>query len=196
MYHVDSREMLEGYGMPPLEVFHGYTNGIEVLKKTTRVFPDPSQLLLLGRKVLVNALLNRAAKMLGNDRPRHTVMARTPTWQEYQAMREEPPVLEAWKREFSDESLHVLLPFKEGRKDQETFEKMLKKESNWIPFHSEVLRPQWLKQPLITPLRFLGEVRSYVVQGVFYYAVHSMPNGVDLQFFYTTHNLRPLELME
>lgn len=178
--------------MAPLEVFEGYLKGVDKLNQTTRVFPDPSELLLLGRKLLVNTMLNQVAKALGNDRPRHTVISETPTWEEYQTMGGDRPKLEAWKREFSDESLHVLLPFKNNRKDEESFRTMSEKEKEWIPLG---LKPQWFKQPLITPLCYLGEIRSYVVQGTLYYAVHSVPNERGEQNYYSTQNVMPLSLV-
>lgn len=133
------------------------------------IFPNPVQLVAFGKKISVSYFLRTAALSLGFHQPLITVV-KQPTWAVVSQITKgtRHTVL---KREFSGSSQHVI---RKGMKLQKKdWDRMLESSKVWEKLKGFGI-PGWHEQPFIPELKYLGEVRCLVVNGVIAYTVYTV----------------------
>lgn len=146
-----------------------YSVGIAQIQKRVPVFPEPKQLEKIGKKLYQNHLLNSVASSLGHERPITTVMQR-PSWDDFTALRDSKSTI-VFKREFSEESNHFISC--SSNKVQSDFVDLSKGDALWAGME---IKPFWFQQAYIPQLRLMGELRSFVVNGMIIYTCFTLPN--------------------
>jgi hypothetical protein len=142
----------------------------ELVKRMT-VWPDPRDLLMAGTKLYFQAIIARCAISMGEPQV-HTPHVE-PTTEMIQRITERK--LDAvLKREFSSHGQHV---FSADTKNAVTkFERAYDREEVAYGWKNlEFNRPMWFLQPFIPGLKYLGEVRVFVVNGTIFKSIVTTP---------------------
>ena len=173
----------------PIDKMEEYIEALLQLMEVTVIFPNPVQLIAQGKKVSACMFMRLAALSLGYKQPMISVVKK-PTYEDVKAIisGERDTVL---KRENSDSCHHVI---RKGKKvNRRDFEQVLADGLVWeaSPFGI----PKWLEQPYIPDLMHLGEVRTFIVNGLITYMVLSVFGKDGNWQVETISKVRPKDLI-
>jgi hypothetical protein len=159
------------------------------LAEHTVIFPNPVQILAQGKKAATCMFMRLASFSLGYQQPIIAVRE-PPTWPEVQAV-QKGTNLTVLKRECSDASAHVIA--KGGKLTKREFEKVIAGAKIWekLPFGI----PKWLEQPYVPELKFMGEVRTLVVNGLITYTLLTTSQSDNTWRVTVIRKVRPLEIL-
>lgn len=144
--------------------------GMGILSRILTVWPDPVHLLAEGSKLYHEKIIAESLASLGLSCPRAVRVTPSPAIIDEITNGTTAGVL---KREFSSEGKHVYTPHTEGGKDR--LAAALRDERAAYNSRTNFPKPVWYIQPYIAPLLYLGEIRAFVINGVFYAAVMTSP---------------------
>lgn len=156
--------------------------GMAYLCQTVTVWPDPRDLMMAGSKLFLDNLIRMSAISMGYSHPQAVRIDPTTETVKNIVERKMDGVL---KREFSSHGQHVFSLHTERAEDK-FIAAMDKEEVNYELDLSKFLRPRWFLQPYIPELRYLGELRIFVVNGIIFKTIITNPNDGN----------KPLEITE
>lgn len=158
------------YGVPYSQM-EDLWEGMGILSRRLTIWPDPLHLLAEGSKLYHMRIIHESSASLQHSCPRVVKVDPTPELADEITNGTTSGVL---KREFSSEGRHVYTPHTQHAKAK--LREALKAQST--AYNSKITKfpkPRWYLQPYIAPLLILGEIRAFIVNGVFYAAVITSP---------------------
>src|SRR5260221_11886908 len=141
------------------------------LAKRMTVWPDPRDLMMAGSKLYLQAIICRSARSMGNMYLHSPVVEPTAELINKITKRNLDAVL---KREFSSHGQHV---FSADTEDALTkFQRVSDREEVTYEWASEEFnRPIWFLQPFVAGLKYLGEIRVFLVNGTIFKSIITTP---------------------
>ena len=174
----------------PAKDIAGHLERLMDLMVHTVIFPNPIEMLALGKKVASCTFLRLAATSLGHNQPNVLVKENPPTWDEVEEIINGVRTT-VMKRDYSKAGALVI------RKDSQLMKKeflsSLKAAEIWegLPFGL----PRWVEQPYIPELLHMGEVRALIINGVITYQLLSTPKSATWEVE-VIRKVRPRDLMK
>lgn len=169
------------YGLSIEDMISVWRGELELVHRIT-VWPDPRDLMMAGSKLFLQSIICWAADSMGQIYLHTPSIIPTVELMERVTTGTLAAVL---KREFSSHGQHV---FSAGTKDAVAkLQRAIDREEvtyEWA--HGEFNRPIWFLQPFVAGLKYLGEIRVFLVNGTFFKSIVTTPGEPG----------RPLEITE
>lgn len=152
-------------------------------------------MLIAGAKHETSYLLRTCAESLGFQHPISACVEDEPTLNKLAKDIEDARRQGVLKRSYSARSLHVITP--RTIKPTKVLKKALQEQKRDWPQEKTgfIPKPMWFFQPYLPLLLHLGELRSFIVNGVLYYTVSTVtsePNNPAALQICHAHIIRPL----
>jgi hypothetical protein len=147
-------------------------SGMVILCKNLTIWPDPRDLLMAGSKLFLEFIISRAAVSMGHSHSQ-AALIKIPSTDLVKDIAE-GRLAAVLKRDFSSHSNHVISQHTKDAIAQ--FENILREEeqayaSTDLPFP----RPLWFLVPYNPALRYLGEIRVFLVNGIYFKQIVTTP---------------------
>jgi len=133
----------------------------------------------VGQKIEMHNILKTCATALGHDHP-IIVPLRDDELEKVAGDIADGVIEGVLKRSHSGWSNHIIT--KHAENPRQSIRDALKVQAKyWGQPNHQFVQPRWLLQPYIPHLIRLGELRTFVVDGIFYYAVYTTPEEGSLK---------------
>lgn len=171
------------WGLSAQDAVKYYTSSYMLMKKTT-IWVNPNDLLLAGQKHETQILLTECARSLGLEHPIavHVEEQHLETTVKDMINGTRQGVL---KRSHSCVSHHVITPHTED--PLQALKNVVKHQQQaWTEAANTFAQPAWFFQPYLPLLLYLGELRTFILNGAIYYIIYTTPKemgspALDLQ---------------
>lgn len=179
-----------GYEVTPIESVHIYHNLVELGKKTT-IWPHPEELFLGGSKIQGYETLRLASLSMGISTPLLVIVEDEIHNVDFLNAFGRGKISGVLKRDYSMKGAHVLTSGNANVLDE--MKKAIKNEERtWKEVEPFFGRPKWFIQPFIAHLKYVGEVRTFIVEGRIIYHVTTTPVNNGHVEVTDSEPLRPL----
>jgi len=143
-----------------------------ILCLNTTIWPDPRDLMMGGSKLFLDTLIGFSARSANYSHVQCVPITASVECVRRIAEKELAAVL---KREFSSHGQHVFTP--DTKEAVTTFEKAHDREEVTYDWEIDFPRPKWFMQPFLPGLKYLGEIRVFIVNGVIFKWIITTPDG-------------------
>ncbi|KIL54176.1 hypothetical protein M378DRAFT_19150 [Amanita muscaria Koide BX008] len=166
-FTVDFMRREDCYGFTPEELDR-YLDRLTELEKERIVWPSPVEMLHVGSKIPLLKDLKDIALKMGMPFPSIQII------DEFPKMFSDNLFL---KRGYSDCTMHALHVSVQRPKERREFKQLWEETESLYGKLPESVRPKWFSMPYMKSLKHLGEMRCYMVGGIFSHIIQTIPGS-------------------